>query len=195
MEHKHLSATEIAGFIDRTLDEEVRVHAIEHLAACERCRDEVAACVRLAATVPPKRRTSFVLRAVAAVAAVLVLAVALRSTWRRPTPVDDRSVALERSAPMASRVTTVFPSDSMQIARSRLAFTWKRDAGAVTYSLRLIDANGKLVYSNDEIADTTFRLPDTVQLEPSAVYFWHVDAPHKDGSSAQSNSASFRVTP
>jgi len=196
MEQNHLSAAEMAGFIDHTLDDEVRARAAEHLATCERCRDEVAACARLAASAPAAVTRPVTWRIVLGLAAVLVITVALRSGWRARSPMGrERNVAAERSAPITSRITTVFPADSVPIARSRLRFVWEGDARASAYSLAITDANGKPVYSVDETSDTTFALPDTVRLTPSVVYFWHVDAPHADGSSARSSSVPFRIAP
>ena len=195
MEQNHLSAAEIAGFIDRTLTAEVRIRAVEHLATCERCREEVAACARLAGSVPTKKSVPIVWQAVAGMAAILVLAVALRSTWHRQSFVGSGStVATERSAPTTGRITTVFPADSVAIARSRLRFVWRRDEGATAYLLTITDANGNPVWF-DEVRDTAFALPDTVRLTPSVLYFWHVDAPHTNGSSAQSGATGFRVAP
>jgi hypothetical protein len=196
MEHNHLSAAEIAGFLDRTLESEMRSHAVAHLAECERCRDELAACARLASTAPPARRTSVLWQAVAGVAAVLLIAVVLRSGRHPDSSVgSERILSAERSAPMTSRITTLFPADTVAIARSKLRFMWKRDAGASAYSVTITDANGKLVYGIDEISDTVFTLPDTVRFTSSTVYFWNVDAPHADGSSAKSGSVPFRVAP
>ncbi|HVE36443.1 MAG TPA: zf-HC2 domain-containing protein [Gemmatimonadaceae bacterium] len=196
MEQNHLSAAEIAAFIDQTLEGEFRVRAVEHLGTCERCRDEVAACARLAASAPTAVTRPVIWRVVMGLAAVLLVAVVLRPIWLARSPMGrGRNVTAERSAPMTSRITTVFPADSVPIARSQLRFVWKGDAGASAYSLAITDANGKTVYVIDEISDTTFALPDTVRLTPSVVYFWHVDAPHADGSSAGSSSVSFRVAP
>ena len=196
MDQNHLSAAEIAGFLDRTLDAEVRAHAVEHLSACERCRDEVAACARLATTIPAAKGSSVRWRAAVAVAAILVLAVGLRSNRSRHIPSGgERNLTGERSATMTTSIATVFPSDSVAIDGSHLRFVWKRDAGASSYRLTITDANGIPVYLIDEISDTSFTLPDTVRLTSSAVYFWHVDAPHADGSSAKSSSDSFRVAP
>jgi hypothetical protein len=195
MEQNHLSAAEIASFIDRTLEGEVRARAVEHLSICERCRDEVAACVRLATTVPAEKDTSVVWRTVAVVAAVLVLAVALRSPWRQQaTTGGERSVTAERSAPMSNHITTVLPADSVIIARSRLQFVWRRDERATTYALAVDDSSGKPIWTS-EISDTTSILPDSVRLSPSGLYFWHVDALHIDGSSAKSSAMAFRITP
>jgi hypothetical protein len=196
MEQNHLSAAEIAGFIDHTLEGDVRASATEHLATCERCRDEVAACARLASSAPSAVTRPAVRRIVMGVAAVLLVAVALRPGWLVRSPLGrERDVTAERSVQMTSRITTVFPADSVPIVRSQLRFVWKADAGASDYSLTITDANGKTVYAIDEIGDTTLTLPDTVRLTPSVVYFWHVDAPHVDGSSAGSSSVSFRVAP
>jgi len=194
MEHNHLSAAEVAGFIDRSLGDEVRAQAVEHLATCERCRDEVAACVRLASTVPAPKHTSGAWRTLAAVAAVLVLGVALRSNWRQPAVRGEREVPSERSASATTRIRTVFPTDTVPIARSQLRFVWRRDAQATTYALAVDDSSGRSVWAG-EISDTTFTLPDSARVAPSGLYFWHVDAIHVDGSSAQSDAIAFRIAP
>jgi hypothetical protein len=193
MEQNHLSAAEIAGFIDRTLENDVRALAVEHLATCERCRDEVAACARLAASAPVKRTVPVVWRAVAAMVAVVVLAVALRSTWDQGL-IGARRVTAERATSTVSRVRVVFPTDTVPIARSRLRFVWRRDLQATGYSLAVDDASGDVIWSG-EINDTTFTLPDSARLAPSGLYYWHVDALHVDGSSAQSGATAFRVAP
>lgn len=196
MEENHLSAAEIAGFIDHTLSNEVRALAVEHLATCERCREEAAACARLAASAPTETLRPGVWRFAAGLAAVLVVAVALRSGWRSPSPVgEQRNATAERSAPMTGRIKTIFPNDSLPIARSQLRFVWNRDADASSYHLTVTDASGTPAWIGDVIGDTAFALPDTVRLAGSSVYFWRVDAPHADGSSAQSNRVSFRVAP
>ena len=195
MEQNHLSAAEIAAFIDRSLEGEVRVRAVEHLATCERCRDEVATCARLAASAPATTRIPVALRAAAGIAAALVLAVAVRSSWHGETPVSGaRTATVERSAPIIGRITTVFPTDSVTITRSQLRFVWRQDEDANVYRFVVTDANGRVVWRRD-ITDTAFALPDTVRLTRSALYYWHVDAPHADGSSAQSSGIAFRVAP
>ena len=195
MEQNHLSAAEIAGFIDRTLAGEVRIRAVEHLANCERCRDEVAACARLTGSVPAKRSVPIVWQAIAGMAAILVLAVALRSTWRREPPRgDEQTATMERSAPMTSRIRTVFPTGNEQIARSRLRFVWLRDAQATAYQFNIADANANSVWSVT-VNDTALALPDSVRLAQSASYIWTVVAPHVDGSVAQSSPIVFRVAP
>jgi len=194
MEQNHLSAAEIAGFIDHTLDGEVRARAAEHLATCDRCREEVAACARLAASAPTAGSRPIVWQTLAGLAAVLVIAVVLPSTWHRQPPMSGEGTAVvERSAPTTGLVTTVFPTDNVEIARSQLRFVWLRDARASVYRVMIDDANGKAVW-NDEISDTTFALPDTARLAPSALYFWHVDALHNDGTSARSGAVAFRVS-
>src|SRR5678815_1506721 len=195
MEQNHLSAAEMAGFIDHTLGDEVRARAAEHLATCERCRDEVAACARLAASAPVKRSMPVVWRAVAGMAAVVMVAVALRSTWNLGSPlVGERNVAAERSSPMTSRVRLVFPTDSVSIARSDLHFVWRRDVRATGYSLTVDDSSGTQIWTR-EVSDTSFTLPDSARLAPSKTYLWHVDALHVDGSTAQSGPSAFRIAP
>jgi len=195
MEENHLSAAEIAGFIDQTLEGESRARAVEHLATCERCRDELAACARLAASAPATAVRPAAWRFVASFAAVLMIAVVLRSGWRSPSPaVDERNAAAERSAPLVSRIKTVFPEDSVPIRRSRLRFIWNSDRAASSYHLTITDATGIAAWTGD-VADTAFALPDSVHLLPSSMYFWRVEAPHADGTSAQSSAVAFSVAP
>lgn len=194
MEQGHLSAAEIAGFIDQALDADARALAAEHLASCQQCRDELAVCARLAASAPAVRPRRLPWRAVAGTAAVLVLAIVLRSRSRQPVREPGQAATVERARPAASTVMTVFPSENLEIARARPRFVWRRDEQAAAYRLVVTDANGRPVW-NDDVRDTVFTLPDTARLTPSAHYFWRVDALHADGTTSESAEVAFRVAP
>ena len=54
-------------------------------------------------------------------------------------------------------------------------FRWKAAAKADRYRVVLFDSAGSAMFE-DESADTTLVLPDSVHLTPRALYFWKVEA-------------------
>lgn len=54
-------------------------------------------------------------------------------------------------------------------------FTWAPVTSADLYHVTIFDAAGDVIWQVDT-QETYAALPDTVQLEPSALYLWQVDA-------------------
>lgn len=188
---EHLSATDIAAFIDRSLPVDQRARAESHLSTCDRCREELASCARLANNVPlpAQRRTAW--RLVALAAAALMIAVVLRPITSRQ-PLDS---SRERgSVDTRARMVTVFPARDAQVTRSSLRFVWRRDDHGGSYRVIVTDASGAPAWTEDT-ADTTASPPLTVALVPGVRYFWRVEALHPDGSVAQSSEMPFRIRP
>jgi len=184
----HLSAVEIAGFIDSTLAPDARAAAELHFSNCAICRGELASCLRLAGTLParPPRRISLL---IAAAAAGIVLAAALLPFARRgsqPAPVERGSAAVHAE--------TMTPANGSVIPRSGIRLAWQRDSAAVSYHVVVTDSVGTPVWSAD-LSDTSVVPPLTLHLAPGARGFWRVDVLHGDGSSAQSRTAAFTIAP
>jgi len=184
----HLSAVEIAGFIDSTLAPDARAAAELHFSNCAICRGELASCLRLAGTLParPPRRISLSL---AAAAAGIVLAAALLPFARRgsqPAPVERGSAAVHAE--------TMTPANGSVIPRSGIRLAWQRDSAAVSYHVVVTDSVGTPVWSAD-LSDTSVVPPLTLPLAQGARGFWRVDVLHGDGSSAQSRTAAFTIAP
>jgi len=183
----HLSAVDVAAFIDRTMSPAARERAERHMAGCESCREELAASARLASTVPPQRRgTPWAWIGVAAAAAVVIL-VARPQVERR-----ERGDPIERGHPVTTPVQ-VMPADLL-VRRPDLRFVWRSDGTGTTYRVIVIDANGAPTWTTD-LADTTVRIPASTKLSAGMKYFWRVEALHPDGGVTKSEMLSFTIAP
>src|SRR5689334_7111884 len=110
----HLSAADVAAFIDRAVSPGSRERIEAHLAECARCRDELVACARLNANAPAGRRWSAMYAATGVLAAGVIVAAVLRPTLERPHGEDNR----ERAAPPAVRqLELAAPSDGAEVPR------------------------------------------------------------------------------
>jgi hypothetical protein len=185
---RHLSAADVAAFIDRSLPLEVRADAEVHLSGCDRCREELASCARLAGNAPaaPTRRATWRLAGLAA--AAVIVAIVLRPTTRL-----DRGAPAERASINAgARMTIVFPTGV--VARSELRFVWRHDDRSSGYRVILTDSAGAPTWTED-VVDTSAAPPASVRLKPGARYFWRVEALHADGSATKSDVTPFRIRP
>jgi hypothetical protein len=188
---RHLSAADIAAFIDRSLPLEERADAEIHLSGCDRCREELASCARLTSSAPatPERRATWRLAGLAA--AAVIIAVVLRPSALR----NDHGAALERASINAgSRMTTVSPTADRVVARTELRFVWRRDDRSSGYRVIVTDSIGAPVWTED-VVDTSAAPPVSARLIPGTRYFWRVEALHADGSATQSDETPFRVRP
>ena len=182
----HLSAADVAAFIDRTMPSAAREHAETHMANCASCREELAACMRLASTVPVKQRTIPWTWLGAAAAAAIVFVVIARP---RVDP-RERGEPVERGHPV-SKPQLMVPSDAV-VRRPDLRFTWRSDGAGTTYRVIVDDVNGAPIWNTD-VPDTTATVPTSTRLTPGARYFWRVEALHPDGSVAKSQTLSFTI--
>jgi hypothetical protein len=186
---RHLSAADIAAFIDRSLPLDARADAEIHLSGCDRCREELTSCARLTGNVPaaPQRRATWWVGGLAA--AAVIVAIVLRPTSAR----IDRGASVERASVSAgSRMTIVSPTGL--VTKSGLRFVWRRDDRSSGYRVILTDSVGAPAWTED-VVDTSAALPVTIRLTPGARYFWRVEALHADGSATQSDETPFRIRP
>lgn len=190
MPTQHLSATEIAAFIDSTLSPEARAAAELHLSGCDKCREELASCLRLASTAPSRASSRLPWPMLGAIAAAVVIVAVLRPGQPRATP----DVSRERATSPATSLPAAGSSERT-VTRQAVRLAWQRDAAAVGYRVIVTDSAGAPVWRSDDLTDTAVAPPPSVRLEPGARYFWRVDALHADGSTAQSTTAGFRITP
>jgi anti-sigma factor RsiW len=187
----HLSVEELASMIDGTLPAHDRDRAERHLAECDACREELAACTRVVATSATVPVRHFPWRNLLALAAGILLVVWIRRPQERPRATD----VSERAAPTSSaRILTISPAADASIAASALRFAWHPMEGSVGYGVVVKDASGARVWSGDAV-DTVLALPDSVRLQPNVSYVWRVDGQRADGSTAASTESAFRITP
>lgn len=184
----HLTAAEVAAFVDGTLSDAERERAERHLAECDECREEVASCGRLVATMPIASARRIPYAGVIPLAAAILIAV----VWRRPA---DRSLDTARERGAASegtRISLVAPAPDAALALAAPQFVWRSIAGSAGYRVVIKDASGALVWSSD-VADTSLAVPDSVALQPGRSYLWRVDGQRTDGTTASSAETVFRV--
>jgi hypothetical protein len=187
--HQHLTTTQIAAFIDHSLPPADRVKAELHLAGCDRCREELAACAQLAASVPSTTRRHIPWRFVGVAAAAVLVALAVRPTVNR----DERGSSRERtSSAEANRIATFRPAPDADVRRPALQFVWRADEHSTGYRVIVTTDKGAPVWTSD-VDSTRVSPPDSVILGVGSRYFWRVETLHVDGSTAQSPTTAFRI--
>lgn len=186
----HLSAAQVAAYVDRTLADDERARVERHLVECDDCRDEVTACARLVATAPPRNVSRFRWRVVVPVAAAAVLAAVL---LRRPDGRDRLAPALERGeAGSASRIVLIAPPPGALVEGSAMRLMWRSIDRSAGYHVVVKDSTGAGLWSAD-LTDTSVVLPRGLTLRAGDAYVWRVDGQRTDGSTATSAETSFRI--
>ena len=210
VDSRHLTASELAGYVDHALKEDARRRAEEHLEQCPECRDEATAIMNAADSYEtgrqdlethPRavRRSSWsrtalrrVMVGVGAVAAGLVGVLVVR----QPNGPNERTAGVRAPQTLSSERETAIagavPADGATIPSRGAVFRWRR-AAADAYRFTLLKENGQPLWSR-EITDTTVTLPATVSLDPGRTYFWRVDA-MADGITATSGAQRLQVAP
>jgi hypothetical protein len=207
----HLTASELAGYVDHALDADARRAADEHLEQCAECRYEAMAVLNVAdsyeanapvvegrphttAAASAPSRSGW--RRVAIGSGVLAAGLVLSLVARQPDSRDEQIAAVRapRTSARAGKtvVAAAAPADGATIPARGAVFSWYR-ATTDTYRFTLATQSGEPVWSR-ETSDTSVALPATVSLEPGRTYFWHVDA-IADGIVAASAARQFLVAP
>jgi hypothetical protein len=183
----HLTADDLASFLDRRLDQNARERVEAHLADCEECRREVAAVSGLLRKRGAEGRRWWVVGPTAAAAAL-----ALVLLWPDPTPPgpgtpvhrDDPSVLENLPIPL-SPVGTVTDAET---------FHWSPAPRADRYRLTLFDATGNVLWKPE--TDSLFlALADSVLLERGELYLWQVEGRIGIDRWVESDLAQFTISP
>jgi hypothetical protein len=164
-----------------------RSRAVEHLANCETCLDELVE-VGVLTGAAPRRRGWLVPAAVAAVLALLVLG---RMMEDRPDTAVLRDSDRVRSEALQEIVVNG-PADGVHPDSVR--FTWRSVAPAATYEVTVTDDAGDVVWAGSS-ADTAAAVPPQAGLLAHARYYWFVDALLADGQTATSGVQEFQTGP
>ena len=187
---EHVHPTQIAGYIDRTLDQSTRAEFEAHLADCAVCRAELVGAHRTLRGKPLHRRP-WVVGPLAAAAAVVALMILPRGE------VIDSQQPILRAGPESvgiQRVTAVQPAAGASIAEDDRTFVWQAVAEDANYRMTVTQIDGSRVWSL-ETADTVATVPDSVGLTAGNIYLWVVDAMLADGSQAKTEVRSFTIAP
>ena len=183
----HLTAEDVAAFLDRHITAAERAAVEAHLAECRLCRDEVTSVRRLMRTGPTVRRV-LIPAGLAAAAAVAFIALTL---GRGPEPTADR-VRSPTTLEANGSIVTRLPADGDTISLVKPAMVWSAIAGEPTYRFTLTDASGQPLWTSTT-TDTSVTLPSQVILQPQQTYFWYVDAQRANGRAASTGVRRFKT--
>jgi len=175
----HLTAEDVAAFLDRRMTAAERLEAEEHLAGCGECRAEVTAVRRLIRGQPLARRIPVVPAGLAAAAAIAFLVFTIARPGRELP--DSRVRAVPDESP--ARMAAVVPADGDTVPPGSPVLVWSSITGEPTYRFTLTDASGQPLWTS-ATTDTSITLPPQVTLRPRQTYFWYVDALRADGRAA-----------
>jgi putative zinc finger protein len=166
----HVTDTEIAAYLDRTLGAIERDRVEDHLAACQDCRQHLLETKELLERVRRPRKL-LVGGAMAAAAALVFIIV------RSNPGATDRAVM--RNDGIVVPMVAYGPMGTAP--RAGLRFVWSAVPGAESYRLTVSGEDARTVWSSSG-TDTLSALPDSVVLRPNERYHWVADALLSDGS-------------
>lgn len=186
-EPQHIDAQTLAAFLDGGLEAPARSAVVAHLADCDQCRLEVAA-VRgaLAGDSPRRFRPAWIAAAAAAVlAGVFFLGSLVRSEAADPGPI------LRNGDSEPASIVTVMPGDT--VAATDLRFVWQSIGDGATYTIRLMQTNGDVIWSEGQVRDTSRTVPADIILGPGDTYLWSVEGLRPDGRAFAARTQRFVV--
>jgi membrane protein implicated in regulation of membrane protease activity len=190
----HLSAAEVAAFVDGTSPADRRVAIERHLAECDECREEVTSCARLVTAAPSGAARRFPWPVILPLAAALVVAV----VWSRPFSRAGAPPSSERAAPTdGERIILIEPAPDASLGgrgADARRLVWRAIDGSAGYKVVIKTVEGAEVWRG-EVADTTTVIPGDLPLRAGEQYVWRVDGQRGDGSAASSAETGFRVAP
>ncbi|MEP6833260.1 MAG: hypothetical protein ABJB74_07690 [Gemmatimonas sp.] len=156
-----VSADELLRVVERKGSEESRLEVLARVAADPGAQRDLALLQSAHALAP--RSSVILLRAAAALAACLVVAVGV---WQVRERRDD--TAIERGN-NASAITLVAPAINARITTGE-RFVWRAVSRSTYYTLEVVDEQGARVW-NIETRDTLAIAPDSVSLARASLWF------------------------
>lgn len=165
---QHLEPREVAAYIDGAMKAEERARIQSHLATCAECRDEVSDAARIIATLPRARAARWrVALPAAGIAAMLLVFL-----WPRAD--RDNAVPQHRESAVTTTVAPVIvaPIGPVSVAD---VFTWTSVPHASTYSVRVFDSDGSVIWQR-ETTDTVLIPPPASTIRAGRSYYWKVEA-------------------
>lgn len=198
--------TRLAAYVDGGLDPRSRNEVAIHLADCVYCVAEVSSIVRMQESEPIEVPSALLARArtmardqkdvwswyrAAFATALTGFAAILLTLWVKPPqstgPDGVRSLEAHTSIP-----ELLEPADGASLRRDQIAFRWTPVDRAVSYEVRVLNADGNIVWTTHR-DQTAVRLPAAADLRSGAQYFASVRAHLPDGNTLKSPITRFRV--
>ncbi len=179
----HLSAEDVAAYLNGAISSEERSAIEVHLATCGRCCDEIVAHTHASEKAGPawRRPTIAALAAAAAVAGVLLIGPGQRLLISDREPVF-RDAQTPVEAVLRPSIVALAPVNQAAVQRDSVRFAWRPIAPDAFYSLTLTDREGNLAW-RASTRDTLLPLSPEVTLQHGVTYYWYVDALLPSGES------------
>jgi hypothetical protein len=190
---EHPAIHDLAAYLEHRLDDASRRRVESHLAECDQCRREVVDGERVLRAAPDRRtsvRRPIAVLAGLAAAAVVLFTVLPRDRTGGGGPVERGPAA--PVAPVTPAIVVVEPADAAQLTEAPATFVWRPSPGVSLYKFTLTDEQGRVLWSTST-RDTLLAPPGSLQVPPTARYFWYVDALRADGGTVSSGVHAFRV--
>lgn len=179
----HVSAGDLAAFLDNRLACSSRVALLAHCSACDHCRRELTE-MRAVLRTHRTRGLRGPLMAISGIAAALLIAVPLaRRTPLTGDGVRTRATADSVRLDALQTIPIVRLNTDSLVSAAAPSFAWHSAGIDATYRVMLQDTSGGVVWSAST-SDTVAALPATARLVAGQRYFWSVDARLIDGRSA-----------
>jgi hypothetical protein len=188
----HLSAEDLAAYLDGTLAPDVRREAEAHLADCAGCRSEMLETRRILARSSRTRPSTRVLVPLAAAAIVTTI-------FLLPSDQPDPGPQLRSDAPTGVAATATLADIPVRpvefadgIDGSRITLAWDSIGPRLDYRITLTDQSGATMWTGTSTAPRV-TLPPDVALGEDSIFFWFVDATLTTGEAATSGIQEFRT--
>ncbi len=167
---------------ERTASSDTRLDTLEHVSECSSCQRELALLMQVADAKPRFVRSASAWAAAAA--AVVLLALGVRSTWER------RAVEpVTRGG--GGGPTLVSPAEGLRGAEAG-ALVWRSVSRATRYEVEILAEGGSVVFEGTT-RDTVMAMPE--EVEAGTTYRWRVSAVRADGTRIDSGMGSFTAGP
>lgn len=181
-----VSPDELRTVVEGSASSDERLRALEHVAACPPCQRELA-LLGTVAEAAGGRRSGIPRNWVLLAASVAAVALGVRVFQEGGVTGEGEDVLRGE----AQAVHLVSPVDG---ARGGRVLIWKAAPGATRYEVELLDEAGMPVHGG-VTRDTTFSVPETVDLPGGATFQWRVTGLRVDGSRVESEVTSFVAVP
>lgn len=184
----HLTALEVARYLDETGPGNERERVETHLAECADCRHDVTSAKELVER--PRRWSRRITGAVATLAAASIV-IAIGAHLRVDRDASNRA-RVRAGAGDASPLPVHAPSRSARAGALR--FVWGSAPGALSYQFALSRSDGTPMWARGG-PDTALTLPDSVVVTSGTSYLWTADALLPDGSTRSTGVREVSVMP
>ncbi len=189
---EHLTAQELAAFVDRQLPNGDRRRVAIHLTDCEQCRVELSgASAVLGRDRSRRRRVAWIGSLVAA--AVVAALVLVPGSVLGPGGGDESRI--RGGGPEGTALfEAASPGDGEIVSAADLVFIWRPAGPEARYELTITDFQGDPVWTAPS-SDTLLAFSPDVTLIAGATYYWYVDALLDGARSATTVFRRFTVQP